>query len=106
MKKQGSILAGLVDPTMERSITRRVIGVLYIVGVLGWTGVVTAGVVYVQIMTDGPFKGVAVVAAPLLWVLGLLVLRIRAERTVVLFRIADHTHPGAAEVPQRRPEFV
>jgi hypothetical protein len=106
MKEQGSILAALFDPTMERTVTRRVIGVLYMISLPVWTAVVTAGVLSVHSVTDGQLTVLAVVVAPLLWTLGLFVLRIRAERIAVLFRIAEYTRPGVPEPPERHPELV
>lgn len=88
--------SSLFDISFQSFVTPRVVGVLYILGLIV-TGLYALFIVIAAFAADTAL-GVAalVIGAPLAFLLGALYVRMLLELAIVLFRINDNTRAAAA----------
>ena len=97
MPDDKNFFAGLVDFSFQQQLTRRIVKVLYIIGILGGGICVVTYVVlgFQKSPADGLIELVSGIVA---FFVGLLILRLLLELTLVILRISEGidraTHPG------------
>jgi hypothetical protein len=97
MPDDKNFFAGLVDFSFQQQLTRRIVKLLYIIGILGGGICVVTYVVlgFQKSPADGLIELVSGIVA---FLVGLLILRLLLELTLVILRISEGidraTHPG------------
>ncbi|HEX4541795.1 MAG TPA: DUF4282 domain-containing protein [Candidatus Acidoferrum sp.] len=97
MPDDKNFFAGLVDFSFQQQLTRRIVKLLYIIGILGGGICVVTYVVlgFQKSPADGLIELVSGIVA---FFVGLLILRLLLELTLVILRISEGidraTHPG------------
>ena len=97
MPDDKNFFAGLVDFSFQHQLTRRIVKVLYIIGILaGGIAVVAYTVLGFQ---QSPAEGLIVLGSGIVsFFVGILVLRVALELALTIVRISEGidraTHPG------------
>jgi hypothetical protein len=97
MPEDKNFFAGLVDFSFQQQLSRRIVKVLYIIGILG--GGITVVVYVVRGFESSPADGLINLGVGVVtFFVGILLLRMLLELTLVIIRISDGidraTHPG------------
>jgi hypothetical protein len=93
----------LFDMSFSTWVTVRIIKVLY------WLGLILLGLMTVMVFVGLAVESAAqavlgLILAPIIFLIGAILLRVYLEVIIVLFRIADHTAEIAAASRLPRPE--
>jgi hypothetical protein len=84
-----SFLASLFDFSFSSLVTTKIVRFLYILLLV--VGTVWAVVVLLGALAEGaPWGVLAIVVVPVLWLIGVIYLRVLMETLIVLFRIAEN----------------
>jgi len=97
MPEDKNFFAGLVDFSFQQQLSRRIVKVLYIIGILG--GGITVVVYVVRGFESSPADGLINLGVGVVtFFVCILLLRMLLELTLVIIRISDGidraTHPG------------
>lgn len=94
-------VGALFDFSFTSFITTKLIRLLYVLGMLAAGGF--AVTIFTGGLATGGFIGTltAVIGAPLVFLFGIIYIRVMLELIIVLFRMAEHTAAVAASLRQR-----
>ena len=95
----------LFDLSFTEFITTKVVKILYMVGI-AIAGLVAIGIVIRAFSHNFGYGILLVVAAPIVFALMVVVLRIAMELVLTLFRIEENTRPAAAPECTQSSEAV
>lgn len=94
-------VGALFDFSFTSFITTKLIRLLYVLGMLAAAGF--AVTIFTGGLAAGGFIGMltAFIGAPLVFLIGIIYIRVMLELIIVLFRMAEHTADVAASLRQR-----
>ena len=87
----GGFLEGLFDLSFEKTVTRSVLKVVYVLVIIGLTLAYLAYSIAAFAASTALGIAVLVIIGPLVWLLELLLWRILFEIVITIFKIADNT---------------